>query len=214
MSKILLNVCTSGHINLDLIRVLLYAKANKEHQVTINIQKDYPISLNMNKCVDFFLADKSYDWLAFVEQDNVPHIDFLHIIDNLPDHINVVCGWYNTVQTKEQPDGKGVVYDTFSCMGIVENGHHRLMLSSDVEKNTEGNYIWCNNAGNGCIFIKRHIIEMVKEQYGECFSEGFNNKGERTLSQDADFGTKLKDMGQKVYVDKRQRCYHIKELYL
>lgn len=216
MSKILLNVCTSGHVNLDLVMLLLYQRSASKHEVTINISKRYPISANMNSCVDIFLNDKSYDWIVFIEQDIVPKMDFLNIIDDLPDFINVVSGWYRIARTKEEVIDASDNYDKFDLIikYVPDEDKWRPMSNEEISNNTIGNYIACNNSGNGFIFIKRAVIETIHDKFGCCFSENFNAYGNITRSQDADFGYKLWDMGQKVWIDKRYRCYHIKEVYL
>jgi len=216
MYKVLLNVCSTGKIYNELMLVLMYAKNNSKHNVTINIQKEYPISYNMNLCVDLFLQDKSYEWLAFVEQDNVPHLNFLNILDDVPEHINIVSGWYNTIRTKEEAKETDTqLYDEFTCMSILQDGVQHLMSPELIKKNKVGNYIACNNSGNGCIFIRRWLVEKMVETFGCCFSEDFNLKGKRGMSQDAWFGKQVYEVfGQYIWVDVRQRVYHIKEVWL
>ena len=63
--------------------------------------------------------------------------------------------------------------------------------------------------GAGCILIKAHVFDKLKQPYFKFFKEDLANKNGQTISADNYFCRQLKEAGIEVYVDTRIVCEHI-----
>lgn len=171
---------------------------------TVSVSFSYlqPVDANRNKMVKDFLKDEDNEWLLMVDNDVVPPLNVLQMVDYGED---VVSG---TVTIKKD----GVPHPVIVKQR--EDGKYRRMALSEFhdEIDEETGLIPVDGVGTGCLLIHRSVLE--EELAPPWFRFVYNEDGTLKLGEDFFFGEKLRQSGVDMFVSSEHLCSHYRKVDL
>jgi GT2 family glycosyltransferase len=139
MSSVLIAIPTSGRVTAKLVNWLMqFSRFN--HQVEIFVSEMRPIEANRRRIRKVFL-EKEFDYLIQIDDDILPPIDLLKIIDN---NKPICSAGVKTI--------KEIGIISLALKETAENEYLPLTPTGLTE---------CDAVGGGCVCIHRSVLEKV-----------------------------------------------------
>jgi hypothetical protein len=187
--KVMIAIPTDHSIHHSVVGVLCQILLQGKHDITTYISTMRGIGEHRNKIVEAFL-ETDMDYLMMMDADNPCPNNVLDLLGeediiSLPTPINMNWMGVTNIFWNVWKDGKPTK-DT--GVGLQE-----------VDK-----------AGTGCIIIRRHVLEKLKNPFTEVRDE----TGLRTVGTDIAFSNKCKKAGFKIYCAWDYPCRHYKDIDL
>jgi len=191
--KVYISVLNQGAIRPELVSLLHNLTFQNKYELMISYPSEKPIANNRNTIVQSFLQRPEFDYLMMIDNDIVPPLDILNLVDYQKDIIAPVLFMYQQKAViplilERKPDG---LYTTKPF-----RGHEGL---------TE-----CDAVGTGCIVLSRKVLEAVRKP----FMNEYDADGIKLYGLDIAFCRRAGDIGFKTYCHLDYVCSHHTELDL
>lgn len=161
------------------------------HQGKYNIMTTYPakkpITHNRNSIVQDFLQRKDFDYLMMMDDDNIPPVNILNLVDFQKDIIGPLG--FSFQQNKVVP----------VILKRNKEGIYHVMPF----KGNEG-LVECDAFGAGCIIMSRQVLEKLRFP----FRNEYDRDGIKKLGLDINFCQRAKELGFRVYCHLDYVCSH------
>lgn len=187
-------VLNQGSVRPELAYLLTDLTHQNKYRLYLAYPAAKPISNNRNKIVKDFLSKPEYDYLMMLDNDIIPPLNVLDLVDFDKDVIGGVCFAYmdnaivplvvdyNTPENIAKGDKPFLVKELEGDEGLVE----------------------CDAIGSGLIIMKREVLEKVKAP----FSNRYDEDGIKTMGLDFSFCDKARQLGYKVFAHTDFLCSH------
>lgn len=195
--KIYIAVLNQGNIRPELVSVLHNLSFQNKYELLISYPSDKPISHNRNTIVQSFLQRKEFDYLIMIDNDIVPPVNILNLVDFQKDIITPTMFMYQQ---------KAII------PLILERKSDGLYTTKSFEG--EEGLTECDAVGTGCIVLSRKVLEAVKHP----FQNEYDADGIKLFGLDIAFCRRAKALGFKVYCHLDYLCSHwtsldLKDIY-
>lgn len=189
--KIFIGIPTTGNIRTELAKWLLEIVKNPDYSFDIYITGKSTIEHNRNLICRAFLKSNA-DWLMTIDSDVSPSLDILDILDTdkkIIAPINFVWKSWGLAPllSTSNPDGRGYI------------------VTDPKVANSPERIVEVDGTGTTCLFINREVIEKMKPPY---FMFGYDEEGRINLGEDYSFCQKAKELGYKIWIDKKYVTNH------
>ena len=189
--KIFIGIPTTGSIRTELAKWILETVKNPDYSFDVYITGKSTICHNRNLICRAFLKSNA-DWLMTIDSDVSPPLDILKILDNdkkIIAPINFVWKSWGLAPLLSTTNPKGRGY-----------------IVTDPDKaNSKERLVEVDGTGTTCLFIHREVIEKMKPP---CFMFGYDEEGRINLGEDYSFCQKAKELGYKIWIDKKYITDH------
>ena len=185
--RIHIAIPNQGWIHKNVFRACL-AMINEPHghTVSMSFQSDKPIDSNRNKIIKEFLADKDNEVLLFIDSDNPPSANVMHLADLDLDILSFPTPiWYSELSSAglgHQPN----IWNSFKQVGDVEWR----------EWPPQKGLIEIDACGSGCVMIQRRVLEHPDMK--PAFKRIWDDDGAAVVGSDLLFCKRAKEAGFKV----------------
>lgn len=150
----------------------------------------FPLDNARNTCVKEFL-ELDYEYLLWIDDDNVPSVDTLHrLIHADKDIIGAVCF------SMKLQDGEYFPYPV--TLRYNEDRKYVVYYGQGID--------WVDATGGACLLVKRYIYEQIERPY----EFDYHRDGTLALTCDFRFLQKCQEKGYQPYIDFDLLCDHQK----
>jgi GT2 family glycosyltransferase len=205
--NILMCLPCMGHIHMSLTAMLL--KWQREFpQNSINYYFTYKVAYidrARNQCVEYFLKNKQYTHLMFIDADTIPPADGL--LRMLYADADIVTGMTPMLQFDKEKDTFATMYNCFN-REYDEAGE----LTRTVTPEPMTGVVEIERCGSSCILIRRKVFETLQKPF---YQFKFNeDHTQHDQSEDIQFCDNAVAAGFKIMCDTNVICKHSKEVLL
>lgn len=205
--RVYMGICSTG----DRVDAQNYYLRRMEKQFRDKIEFVYPeIYVGRifhdnarNAYVKQFL-DSGCDVLWFLDSDIVPSERLLELLTIHYDKWKLAGAPYPVWMSQAGYDGPQITYTVYKTSSDGKG----LSPASIPEQGLD----FVEGIATGCIFIKREVIEKLKEPYFEF--KYHPTTREITEGEDLGFCMKVKELGYKFFIDYSMVCHHFKKVSL
>jgi GT2 family glycosyltransferase len=196
------NRSSSSQINAELANTIHqlgrdHMPESGDFNVKVNFSYLQPVDANRNKMVKDFLSDEDNEWLLMVDNDVVPPINILEMIDYGEKVVSA------TVTIQKQGVPHPVVVKRR------EDGEYRRMSVEEYEDTIQDSgLVEVDGVGTGCLLVHRSIFEEMKPPW---FKFTYNEDGTLKLGEDFYFSERLRQMEEPIFVSSEFVCKHYRK---
>lgn len=187
-------VLNQGSIRPELSYLLTDLTHQNKYRLFLTYPAAKPISNNRNHIVKDFLKRTEYDYLLMFDNDIIPPLNVLDLVDFDKDIIGGVCFGF---------------MDNSIIPLVVDDNTPENMAKGEkpfLVKEMEGDegLVECGGLGTGLMIIKREVLEKVKAPFSNIYDED----GIKTMGLDFSFCKKARALGYKVFTHTDFLCSH------
>jgi hypothetical protein len=195
----------------ELVMRLLALSRDKRYNITVGTATARPRANNRCQiCKEFVDNERRPDWLLMIDEDTVPHGDFLSWVESDYDVISIATPCWKPISHPESPIVWNVQLDpTLEKLApAVSVGPGTLSYTLPSDKPV----IDVASAGTGAVFIRRAVLEHPAMRAP--FKNLYNEFGIRLVGADLNFCTRAREAGFKVVSVLQNPCSHYRTVDL
>lgn len=209
--KIDIVVLSMETVHRELVMTLLPLGQDRRYNITVGTAQARPRGNNRCQiCREFVDNERRPDWLLMIDEDTVPHGDFLSWVESDYDVISIATPCWKPVSHPDSPIVWNVQLDPelekLAPAVKVGPGTLSYVLPSDKP------VIDVASAGSGVIFIRRRVLEHPALRAP--FTDVFNEFGIRLIGSDLNFCTRAREAGFRVVSVLQNPCSHYRTVDL
>lgn len=168
-----------------------------DYNLKVSFSYLQPVDANRNKMVKSFLEDEDNEWLLMVDNDVVPPMNILEMVDYGKKVVSGTVtikkkGVPQPVIVKQRDDGK----------------YRQIGLSEYYDEVGEDGLVEVDGVGTGCLLIHRSVLEEMSPPW---FKFVYNEDGTLKLGEDFYFGEMLRQNDVPMYVSSDHVCSHYRK---
>lgn len=195
------NRSSSSQINASLAKTLQSLDSpdtEKNYEVSVSFSYLQPVDANRNEMVKNFLNNPDNEWLLMIDNDIVPPVDILSMVEHGEKVVSGVC----TIKKDKVPQPVIVKEDES------RTNYRQVNLSEYQDEVREDGLLEVEGIGTGCLLIHRSVLEEMKPPW---FRFEYNEYGGLALGEDFYFSRRLRENDVPMYVDTNMVCSHYKK---
>lgn len=209
--KVMVNILNMGEISAGLETQMIQwmREYTKDYDFQIFIPSARPISNNRNQIAEKFLAG-DWDYLFMLDDDTIPQTNPFKMLKEDKD---VIGGCY------PGKDDHGFHYHVYNFGENFTTDRNKKFKKGEIfftyisPEEREG-VRKVGAVATGCMLIKRHVLEKIKEKGWAPFEDMFDEQGILMTNDDMAFCIKCWRLGIDVYADWSVIADHIKKCSL
>jgi hypothetical protein len=193
--KIDVVVLSMDTMHRELVMALLGLSQDRRYNITIGTATARPRANNRCQiCREFVDNERRPDWLLMIDEDTVPHGDFLSWVESDYDVISIATPCWKPVSHPESPIAWNVQLDPAleKLAPAVSVGPDALSYVLPSDKPV----IDVASAGTGVVFIRRAVLEHPAMRAP--FKNVYNEFGIRLVGADLNFCARAREAGFRV----------------
>lgn len=168
------------------------------NEVYFQTMRGYSVDVARNMLAKEFLDDTDYEYILFLDADNVPRRDTLNRL--LAVGADISAAWY--MLRSGRPSAMRLVKEKNERFGTYKAIEMREILAEDKPIDIDG-------GGMGCVLIKRKVLESMRKTYNDKWFEYIVYPNGTTLSEDNNFMGRAKGSGFTIKLDPYAKVGHI-----
>lgn len=168
-----------------------------DYKVSVNFHHLQPVDANRNEMVKSFLEKEDAEWLLMIDNDIVPPVDILKMVEHDEPVVSAVC----TIKKGDVP--QPVI--------VRDNGdnYRQVNIQEAVDEiDDETGLLQVDGVGTGALLIRRDVLEDMKPPW---FKFQYNEYGGLQLGEDFYFSRRCQENNVPMYVDTTMITQHFKK---
>ena len=188
--RVFVGIPTTGFVRQELMRWCLGILRHPDYNFTFYPTKKSTIQHNRNFLVNEFLKSDA-EWFLTVDSDVAPPLNIMEVIKDTDKDIIAPVN---------------MVWKSWGLAPLISMKTDKGYRVTDYDKAmSKDTLVEVDGTGTTCLFIRRKVLEEMKPPWFEFI---YDENGLLTVGEDYRFCEKAKELGYKIWIDKRFITHH------